>query len=140
MADNVYKCLTMACEFWGVSFGCRYLKNSRGLTPAEDWHAKHKTRQMQRPDKDKCKDSREDRVAEDRDSEFKIQRRQSPQDDSDGSKQYANNTKTAAVVTERRGATAAIRRATIGRVAAPITAAEHAVGAGGWALWVVSTG
>ena len=33
-----------------------------------------KTRQMQRPDKDKCKDSREDRVAEDRDSEFRIQR------------------------------------------------------------------
>ena len=95
---------------------------------------------MQRSDKDKCKDSREDRVAEDRDSEFRIQRRQSPKDDSDGSKQYSNNTKTAAVVTARRGeAVEAIRRATIGRAVVPITAAEHAAGAGGWALWVVST-
>ena len=88
---------------------------------------------MQRPDKD----SREDRVAEDRDSEFRIQRRQSPQDDSDGSKQYSNNTKTDAAVTVRR-AVAAKRRATIGRVEDPITAADHAGGAGGWALWVVS--
>ena len=90
--------------------------------------------------KDKCKDSREDRVAEDRDSEFRIQRRQSPQDDSDGSKQHANNTKTVAVVTVRRVAGAAKRRATMGRDEEPITAAEHAEGAGGWALWVVSTG
>ncbi len=80
---------------------------------------------MQRPDKDKCKDSREDRVAEDRDSEFKIQRRQSPQDDSDGSKQYSNNTKTDADATGRRAVVAAIRRATIGRVVVPITAADH---------------
>ena len=89
---------------------------------------------MQRPDKD----SREDRVAEDRDSEFRIQRRQSPQDDSDGSKQYANNTKTEVVATERRVVAEAKRRATIGRAVAPTTAAEHAAGAGGWALWVVS--
>ena len=95
---------------------------------------------MQRSDKDKCKDSREDRVAEDRDSEFRIQRRQSPQDDSDGSKQYANNTKTEVVETARRVADVAKRRATIGRAVAPTTAAEHAAGAGGWALWVVSTG
>ena len=100
-----------------------------------------KTRQMQRPDKDKCKCSREDRVAEDRDSEFRIQRRQSPKDDSDGSKQYPNNTKTAvAVATARRVAVGAIRGATKGRVTEPITAAEHAVGASGWALWVVSAG
>ena len=83
---------------------------------------------------------REDRVAEDRDSEFKIQRRQSPQDDSDGSMQYSNNTKTAVVATVRRVVVVAIGRATNGRVVVPITAAEHAVGAGGWALWVVSTG
>ena len=95
---------------------------------------------MQRSDKDKCKDSREDRVAEDRDSEFRIQRRQSPQDDSDGSKQYSNNTKTAVAATGRRAAVAAaIRRATTGRDDAPNTAADHAAGAGGWALWVVST-
>ena len=80
-------------------------------------------------------------MAEDRDSEFKIQRRQSPQDDSDGSKQYANNTKTAeAEATVRRVVVAASRRATIGRAVVPITAAEHADGAGGRALWVVSTG
>ena len=83
---------------------------------------------------------REDRVAEDRDSEFRIQRRQSPQDDSDGSKKYSNKTKTEEVETERREEDAAIRRATIGRVVVPTTAAEHAVGAGGWALWVASTG
>ena len=91
---------------------------------------------MQRSDKDKCKDSREDRVAEDRDSEFRIQRRQSPKDDSDGSKQYANNTKTAEVATGRREVEAAIRRATIGRAEEPITAAEHAVGAGVGANWI----
>ena len=91
---------------------------------------------MQRPDKDKCKDSREDRVAEDRDSEFRIQRRQSPKDDSDGSKQYANNTKTAVGATERRVAVDAKRRATTGRAVAPITAAEHAAGAGVGANWI----
>ena len=95
---------------------------------------------MQRPDKDKCKDSREDRVAEDRDSEFRIQRQQSPKDDSDASKQYANNPKTEVAATVRRGAAAANRRATIERVVVPKTAADHAVGAGGWALWVISTG
>ena len=96
---------------------------------------------MQNTRPGKCKDSREDRVAEDRDSEFRIQRRQSPQDDSDGSKQYANNTKTVVVVTARRGAVVvAKRRATIGRAVAPSTAAEHAVGAGGWALWIVFAG
>ena len=100
-----------------------------------------KTRQIQRPDKDKCKDSREDRVAEDRDSEFRIQRQQSPKDDSDASKQYANNTKTAVVATGRRVAVVvAIRRATIGRADFPTTAADHAGVAGRWALWVVSTG
>ncbi len=88
----------------------------------------------------KGKDSREDRVAEDRDSEFRIQRQQSPQDDSDGSKQYSNNTKTEAADTVRRGAVVAKRRATKGREEVTITAADHAVGAGGWALWVVSTG
>ena len=91
---------------------------------------------MQRPDKDKCKDSREDRVAEDRDSEFRIQRRQSPQDDSDGSKQYSNNTKTEVVVTARRAEVEATRRATIGRAVAPTTAADHAVGAGVGANWI----
>ena len=91
---------------------------------------------MQRPDKDKCKDSREDRVAEDRDSEFRIQRRQSPQDDSDGSKQYANNTKTAVVVTVRRDVVVAKRRATTGRAVAPKTAADHAGGAGVGANWI----
>ena len=51
--------------------------------------------------------------------------------DSDGSKQYANNTKTVVVVTVRRVVVVvAIRRATIGRVVVPITAADHAVGAG----------
>ena len=49
--------------------------------------------------------------------------------DSDGSKQYSNNTKTVVVVTVRR-VVVAIRRATIGRVVVPITAADHAVGAG----------
>ena len=101
---------------------------------------------MQRPDKD----SREDRVAEDRDSEFRIQRRQSPQDDSDGSKQYSNNTKTEGLLPRGRVAEVATCRATTGRAVEPITAADHAVGAlspvplttpaGGWALWVVSTG
>ena len=95
---------------------------------------------MQNTRPGKCKDSREDRVAEDRDSEFRIQRRQSPQDDSDGSKQYSNKTKTVVVVTVRREEDAANRRATTGRVAAPTTAADHAEGAGGWALWVASTG
>ena len=93
---------------------------------------------MQNTRPGKYKDSREDRVAENRDSEFRIQRRQSPQDDSDGSKQYPNNTKTEVVATVRRVAAVAICRATIGRAAAPITAADHAAGAGGWALWVVS--
>ena len=66
----------------------------------------------------------EDRVAEDRDSEAT--------ESSDGSKQYANNTKTGAVVTVRRAEVAAARRrATIGRAGVPITAADHAVGAGG---------
>ena len=50
--------------------------------------------------------------------------------DSDGSKQYSNNTKTVVVVTVRRVVVVAIRRATIGRVVVPITAADHAVGAG----------
>ena len=59
---------------------------------------------------------------------------------SDGSKQYSNNTKTVVAATVRRGAVAAIRRATIGRVVVPTTAADHAVGAGGRTLWVVSTG
>ena len=94
------------------------------------------TRQMQREDR-----VAEDRAAENRDSEFRIQRRQSPKDDSDGSKQYPNNTKTAvAVATARRVAVGAIRGATKGRVTEPITAAEHTVGASGWALWVVSAG
>jgi len=42
--------------------------------------------------------------------------------DSDGSKQYSNNTKTVVVVTVRRVVVVAIRRATIGRVVVPITA------------------
>ena len=95
---------------------------------------------MQNTRPGKYKDSREDRVAENRDSEFRIQRRQSLKDDSDGSKQYPNNTKTVDVATARRAEEVAIRRATIERVAAPNTAADHAVGAGGWSLWVVSTG
>ncbi len=91
---------------------------------------------MQNTRPGKCKDSREDRVAEDRDSEFRIQRRQSPQDDSDGSKQYSNNTKTDADATGRRAVVAAIRRATIGRVVVPITAADHAAVAGVEANWI----
>ncbi len=52
--------------------------------------------------------------------------------DSNGSKQNPNNTKTVVVVTVRRVVVVvvAIRRATIGRVVVPITAADHAVGAG----------
>ena len=62
-------------------------------------------------------------------------------DDSDDSKQYPNNTKTAEAATVRQvEAAAATRRATTGRAAAPITVADHAGGAGGWSLWVVSTG
>ena len=92
-------------------------------------NAKTRQRQMQM--------QREDRVAEDRDSEFRIQRRQSPKDDSDGSKQYSNNTKTEVVVTvSREEVVVAIRRATIGRAAEPKTAAVHAVGAGVGANWI----
>ena len=93
---------------------------------------------MQNTRPGKCK-GREDRVAEDRDSEFRIQNSEETEfsDDSDGSKQYANNTKTADDVTARRAAAVvAKRRATIGRAADPITAADHAEGAGVGANWI----
>ena len=113
MPDNVCKCLTMACEFQVVSLGFRNLKNSRARRRLT------------------CKTQDQAKTAEDRDSESS--------DDSDGSKQYSNNTKTANAVTARRFFAAAIRRATTGRVEGPRTA-DHAEVAGGWSLWVVSTG
>ena len=80
-------------------------------------------------------------MTEDRDSEFRIQNSEATEssDDSDGSKQYSNNTKTEEAVTPHRAEAVATRRATTGHVAAPNTAADHADGAGGWALWVVFT-
>jgi len=113
MPDNVCKCLTMACEFQVVSLGFRNFKNSRARRRLT------------------CKTQDQAKTAEDRDSESS--------DDSDGSKQYSNNTKTVAAVTVRRVAAAATRRATIGRAVVPIPAAETA-GAGEWVLCVVSTG
>ena len=91
---------------------------------------------MQRPGKDQTKtaEKTEWQRTEIQSSEFRGNRVHD-------SKQYSNNTKTVGAVTDRRVAVAATRRATIGRaVVVPITAAEHAAGAGGWALWVVSTG
>ena len=138
-ADNVCKCLTMACEVQGVSLGFGHLKKCaqadarRRLTCKTQDPANAKTRQRQ------MQMQREDRVAEDRNSEFRIQRRQSPKDDSDGSKQYANNTKTAVGETVRRVAVDAIRRATTGRAEEPNTAADHAGGAGVGANWIDTT-
>ena len=86
---------------------------------------------------------RQQRRQSGRGQRFRVQNSEATEssDDSDGSKQYANNTKTVVVVTVRRVVeVVAIRRATIGRAGVPKTAADHAVGAGGWALWVVSTG
>ena len=139
MPDNVCKCLTMACEVQVVSLGFGHLKKfarayaRRRLTCKTQDPANAKTRQRQ------MQMQREERVAEDRDSELRIQRRQSPKDDSDGSKQYANNTKTAVGETVRRVAVDAIRRATTGRAEEPNTAADHAGGAGVGANWIGAT-
>ena len=58
-------------------------------------------------------------------------------DDSDGSKQYPNNTKTKGAVCTAAEAKRGATEACVG--APPPTAADDAGGAGGRALWVVST-
>ena len=63
----------MACEVQVVSFGFRHLKNSHaGLRPQKIDMQNTRPGKDKDPYKDKC--SRKDRVAEDRDSEFRIQR------------------------------------------------------------------
>ena len=102
---------------------------------------------MQNTRPGKCKDQTKTRQANTnakrrqsgRGQRFRVQNSEVTEssDDSDGSKQYANNTKTADDVTARRAAAVvAKRRATIGRAADPITAADHAEGAGVGANWI----
>ena len=137
MPDNVCKCLTMACEFQVVSLGFRNLKK-RARADAR----RRLTCKTQRPGK-QIQMQRQQRRQSGRGQRFRVQNSEATEssDDSDGSKQHANNTKTVAAVTVSRGEAEAKRRATIGRAAVmTITAAEHAAGASGWALWVVSTG
>jgi len=100
---------------------------------------------MQNTRPGKCKDQTKTnanakRRQSGRGQRFRVQNSEATEssDDSDGSKQYANNTKTVVVETARRVVVAAIRRATIGRDEAPITAAEHAVGAGVGANWITT--
>ena len=103
---------------------------------------------MQNTRPGKCKDQTKTnanakRRKSGRGQRFRVQNSEATEssDDSDGSKQYPNNTKTAESATVRpAAAAAATRRATTGRAAAPMTVADHAGEAGGWSLWVVSTG